>query len=219
MHIKIDIKIFAFTLLFIITSQIQIYVLLMIFAMLHEIGHLLAGLFLKLKPKNIELNPFGLAITFEGIGNKFTKNIIKKRILIALAGPLVNFLFIILAIILPEGELKLNIIYTNVVLMLVNLFPIYPLDGGRILKNLLHMRYGYFISCKIINKVSNIMIIGLIILSSILIFYFKNIAILFIIFYLIILTIQENYRFKIIEKAYEQINMQNNNIVLEKLPL
>ena len=49
MSIKIDLKIFLFLFLFLLTSQIEIYIILMIFAILHEIGHLIAGLILKFK--------------------------------------------------------------------------------------------------------------------------------------------------------------------------
>ena len=55
------------------------------------------------------------------------------------------------------------------------------------------------------NKVSNILIIILTVFSSLLIFYLKNIAILFVIFYLWIIIIQENRKFKLIEKAYNLI--------------
>ena len=57
MHLKIDLKIFIFILLFCITRQIEIYAVLMIFAILHELGHLFAGLLLKLKQKKVALNP------------------------------------------------------------------------------------------------------------------------------------------------------------------
>lgn len=215
MHIKIDFKIFVFVILFCLTKQIEIYILLMIFAILHELGHLLAGIILKLKPKRIEITPFGLAITFEGIGENFNGRVNQKKIAIALAGPLVNLIIIFLAMLIPLGDYKILIIYANLILLLLNLLPIYPLDGGRILKNVLHIKFGYWISCKISNKVSNIITILLTIVSSLSIFYFKNIAIFFIIAYLWILMIRENKRYRLIEKAYYVI--EKDNITLEKV--
>ena len=41
MSIKIDLKIFLFAILFWLTSQIKIYAVLMIFALIHELAHLL----------------------------------------------------------------------------------------------------------------------------------------------------------------------------------
>ena len=153
MHIKIGLKIFAFIILFCLTKQIEIYVLLMIFAILHELAHLLAGIILKLKPKGIEVNPFGLSVTFEGIGENFKNKIQQKKILIALAGPFINLAIAIALIIF--GQNQTLIIYANLILFLVNLLPIYPLDGGRVLKSILHIKLGHFESCKITNKISN----------------------------------------------------------------
>ena len=121
MQLKLDLKIFIFIILFCLTGQIEIYFLLLLFALLHELGHLIAGLCLKLKPKRMELNPFGLSITFEGYGEKFKDNIPTKRILIALAGPMVNLLFILIALCLPINVNRELILYSNVILLLLNL--------------------------------------------------------------------------------------------------
>ena len=43
MKFKIDLKIFLFAILFYFTKQIQIYAILKIFALIHELGHLIAG--------------------------------------------------------------------------------------------------------------------------------------------------------------------------------
>ena len=73
---------------------------------------------------------------------------------------------------------------------------------GRIIKNILHIKIGYFNSYKTINMISNLMVIGLIITTSIFILYFKNIAMLFIVLYLMILTVQENKRFNLVKRVY-----------------
>lgn len=57
MHIKLDFKIFIFILFFFVTKQIQIYIELMIFALLHEIGHIICGIALGLKLDRIEIMP------------------------------------------------------------------------------------------------------------------------------------------------------------------
>lgn len=61
MSIKIDLKIFLFGILFFLTRQIEIYVAIMFFAFLHEIGHLSTGLVLGFKPKSIAITPFRLS--------------------------------------------------------------------------------------------------------------------------------------------------------------
>ena len=49
MSIKVDLKIFIFLLLFLITNQSAIYLLLLAFAIIHEIGHLIARTMFRVK--------------------------------------------------------------------------------------------------------------------------------------------------------------------------
>ena len=42
MRFRIDLKIFAFFILFYFTRQIEIYSMIMLFCIIHELGHLLA---------------------------------------------------------------------------------------------------------------------------------------------------------------------------------
>ncbi len=42
MRFRIDLKIFLFIILFYCTKQIEVYAMIMFFAILHEIGHLIA---------------------------------------------------------------------------------------------------------------------------------------------------------------------------------
>ena len=74
MNIKINLKIFLFAIIFYFTKQIHIYVLLMLFAFCHEMGHLLCGIILSLKPKSLKIMPMGLSIEFE----IYSKNIKEK---------------------------------------------------------------------------------------------------------------------------------------------
>ena len=64
MQIKLDLKIFIFIIIFVLTRQIEIYGMLMLFAFFHELGHLLAGVLLGFKPKSLRINPLGLSISF-----------------------------------------------------------------------------------------------------------------------------------------------------------
>ena len=64
MKFRIDLKIFIFLIIFYFTKQIEIYSILMLFALVHELGHLLAGLLVGMKPEKLELMPFGVAISF-----------------------------------------------------------------------------------------------------------------------------------------------------------
>ena len=209
MQIKIDLKIFLFLLIFVITRQIKIYAILMLFALIHELGHLITGLVLGLKIEEISLIPVGFSIKFKTEIKDYNQKIKKanlvslKKMIIAIAGPVTNLIIIgIVAIYYKLTQmttiLKIPIdliIYSNILIFIFNLLPIYPLDGGRILKELVHIFAGLYKSYTVTNNIANTVIIILTIISSIAILIYKNIAILIIITYLWGMVILENKKF------------------------
>lgn len=207
MSIKIDLKIFLFLFLFLLTSQVEIYIILMIFAIIHELGHLIAGLILKFKPEEIKITPVGLQIKFkvdkensEKIKEARALNI--KKAIISLAGPLTNLIIAIVSIIIGNFNIKIQntyiyhiIIYSNLLIAMFNLIPIYPMDGGRFLNELLKIVIGNKRAYKITYIVSKTILILLTALSSILILYIHNIALVIILAYLWYLEVIEIRRY------------------------
>ena len=102
MRFRIDLKIFILLILFYFTSQVQMYAMIMIFALIHEIGHLLSGILLGMKAEKLEILPYGIGVSFKILPKDYNKKIIKgnyleiKKILVALAGPITNLILIIL---------------------------------------------------------------------------------------------------------------------------
>ena len=203
MRFRIDLKIFVFLIIFYFTKQIEIYAMIMFFALIHELGHLLAGLLLGMKAEKIELMPFGVSISFKIKVEEYNKKIKKgnlleiKKILVAIAGPLTNFIIILITNSLKIDIFKgLIIIYTNFLIMIFNLLPIYPLDGGRVLKGILHINFGIRKSELYTNIISKVMVAIITAISSIMILRVHNIAILLIDMYLWYLVIKEDTIFK-----------------------
>lgn len=196
----INIEIFLFIFIFILTRQIKIYAIFIAFTLIHEMAHALTGVLLGLKIKKIEIFPFGLKIIYEGNNNN--KNIEIKKFIIVLVGPLINLIIMVFAI---AFNLHTNIVYTNLIIAGFNLIPIYPLDGGRILKSLLSIKINKIKTNYIVNKISNITIILLTAITSILILYIQNIAIIVALAFLWYIVIRENKKYKIIKKVYETI--------------
>lgn len=205
MKIKLNLQIFIFILIFILTKQIKIYGILMLFAFIHELGHMLVGICLEFKPSNFEIMPFGVRVGFNVKIDNYNKKIKKgtilciKKIIIDLAGPITNLIFVLFYSMFNIeffGIERQYVIYSNILIGLFNLIPIYPLDGGRIIKNVIHIICGIKDAYIYTNLISKITIIILTIFASISILYLKNIAILFIIIYLWILVLIENKKYK-----------------------
>lgn len=218
MRIRIDLKIFLIAFIFILTNQIKLYMLIMLFALIHELGHLLAGLLLKLKPEKIEIIPVGVSIAFKLKTDDFNHKIGKsnlleiKKILIAIAGPLTNIIIIWIALKLHINIIeKISIIYANILIVMFNLLPIYPLDGGRIIKGILNICAGKRKANKYINIISIIITSCTTILSFIATWYSHNIAIIFITIYLWIIVVKEYKINKQKQKIYELLEKTIEN--------
>lgn len=183
----------------------------MIFAFLHEIGHLIAGILCGLKPKSISIMPIGFSIAFNLQTDDYNTKVCKgsilsiKKIIIALTGPVVN---VVLAAILLFYNVEMfgidnqNLVYANIIIAMFNLLPIYPLDGGRITKNVLEVFLSRAKSVKYINMISNITVWVVTALASIGVLYFENIAILLVIIYVWMINYRENRYYKVKSKIY-----------------
>ena len=126
-----------------ITGQIFIFVLCTVTAVIHELGHSFVASNLGYRLNKITLMPFGAVVSGNTDGLKFL-----DEIKIALAGPLLNLavslFFIATWWIYPELYAYTDVIVSvNLSMALVNLLPIFPLDGGRIIFCFLAERVGY----------------------------------------------------------------------------
>lgn len=216
MRFRIDLKIFAFIIIFIITRQIEIYTVMLFFAIIHELSHMLVGIMLGFKPEKIELNPLGLSLAFKPNYDDYNLKIRNanafeiKKIIVSLAGPISNLAIATLVGIFASPSIMVNtIFYANLLIAMFNLLPVFPLDGGRVLKGILHIIYGKWKAKKLVNDISFAVTVVLTAISSIAVFYYKNFAIVAIIAYLWIIVLKADsiYRKELI--LYNAINKNN----------
>ncbi len=134
-------------------------------ALIHEAGHIIVAYLVGVKISHIEILPFGIC-------GRLKDNLIKnpdKEVLIALSGPFLSFLLAFSAYLLKPyiSEDIYNCIFPlNLLLGIVNLIPVIPLDGGRILKAKLTKSLGILPALKISLFISYIFT-AVIILASI----------------------------------------------------
>jgi Zn-dependent protease/predicted transcriptional regulator len=118
---------------------------------MHEMGHALTARAFGIGTKDITLLPIGGVARLERMPDKPW-----QELLVALAGPAVNVVLAIIfgaiaiALQIPVteenlsygGNLILLLFVINVTLVLFNMLPAFPMDGGRVLRALLAMRLG-----------------------------------------------------------------------------
>ncbi len=185
MRLIIDLKIFPLIVLLALSGQSKMYLVFFIFTMAHEIGHLICGIILGLFPQKIKIMPLGISIMFKKDKTKWW-----KKILISLAGPLTN-ITIAGAIILNNTANCEYIVYTNYIIALFNLLPIYPLDGGRVIKAILEALYSKNVVYTYIKEINYIFLAIATLIGLIGVILIQNFFIVFILIYLWLMVILE----------------------------
>ena len=159
-------------------SSILIFLFLFLSVLVHELSHSVVALQLKSRVQRIVLLPIGGV----SIADELPENP-KEEFMIAVAGPLFNFILVFAILILvtvfplsfprdifAQGlnfdSIQLAIVqyplfalfWLNLVLGSFNLFlPALPLDGGRVFRSLFGMKLGYAQATHFISKISTIL--------------------------------------------------------------
>jgi Zn-dependent protease/CBS domain-containing protein len=127
-------------------------VLLFLCVLLHELGHVFAARYYGVPTRDVTLWPFGGIASMERMPEKPSQELV-----VAIAGPAVN-VAIIVALLLwlgprldpqsltkiedPATSMAVKLLAANIILVVFNMIPAFPMDGGRVLRALLAIKLG-----------------------------------------------------------------------------
>lgn len=138
--------------------------------LLHEFGHVIAARAFGVRTPDITLYPIGGVARLERMPEKPVQELI-----VALAGPAVNVVIAALLFLLlgagaafggagelndPGSALLSRLAAVNVFLVLFNLIPAFPMDGGRVLRALLGMKMSFLEATRHAVKVGRFVAVG-----------------------------------------------------------
>jgi Zn-dependent protease len=127
--------------------------LLFLCVLLHELGHVFAARRYGIKTADVTLWPFGGIASLERIPEKPMEELV-----VAIAGPAVNVVIAAVLILMlgatidpqhlaqlddPKISMIAKLAGANIFLVLFNMIPAFPMDGGRVLRALLAIRLGF----------------------------------------------------------------------------
>lgn len=174
----------------------------------HELGHLLMAKHYKWNTDKIYIYPLGGITKFDVIINKP----LKEELLIMLMGPIFQVCYFYLLTFLKVK----NISNFHYFLLIFNLLPIYPLDGGRLLDILLCYIFAYRKSYNITMFISFAMYIFI---SCLAVYFLNSYFFLFVLFLLVFKIFDEFNRRKeyfnkfLLERYLYTLNYKKRKII------
>jgi Zn-dependent protease/predicted transcriptional regulator len=133
---------------------------------LHEFGHIRMASRFGVRTPDVILLPIGGVARLERIPEEP-----RQELLIALAGPAVTLAIIVLLFLAAVGtgqnvlvsdplagnvSLVVQLLVSNVLVLVFNLFPAFPLDGGRVLRSLLARKMGLAKATRIAGSIGQV---------------------------------------------------------------
>jgi Zn-dependent protease/CBS domain-containing protein len=152
-------------------SGLAFMILLFACVLAHEFGHIFAARYFGVATPTVTLLPIGGVAQLERIPEKPS-----EEFLIAIAGPLVNVAIALVLVVVFGASLDARnlasmdssaahmldrLAVVNVFLVLFNMIPAFPMDGGRVLRALLATRLGHARATEIAASIGQVVAFGL----------------------------------------------------------
>jgi len=152
-------------------SGVIFVVILFACVLLHEFGHIVAARRFGIRTPDVTLLPIGGVASLERMPEKPG-----QEIAVALAGPAVNLAIAVVLVgifgarIVPDQlagmeltrpSLLDRVAFANVALLVFNLIPAFPMDGGRVLRAVLTLPLGYTRATQVSAVIGQVLAIGL----------------------------------------------------------
>lgn len=217
MKIKISILWILFLPIFYVTHLYKVLFFLFLLMSIHEMMHIVCAIQLRYKIEKVIVYPFGLSATIQDFEYKnswhelcITLSGLGVHILAAFFMPALSFFFHVSPSFLSYMQ------NANLSLLLFNALPIYPLDGGRIIRNILELVFPF-------KQAKKISLLTSIIIFFICIFYFpfnKSQIFLFLVLfsfqYIILMKeymqdIHSFYLYRYIQGCHKKLKIHHKN--------
>ncbi len=154
---------------------VSYFVLLFVCVLLHEFGHALVAKRYGISTRDIILSPIGGLARLE-----YIPKIPMQEFYIAIGGPLVNVVLVLICLIFvwiraiplnfdveylflnPSFDSMIQFLFwMNLTLFAFNLIPAFPMDGGRILRSLLSVKWGFDTATRWATAVGKLLAVGI----------------------------------------------------------
>jgi stage IV sporulation protein FB len=152
-------------------ASLAFMILLFACVLAHEFGHIFVARHFGVTTPTVTLLPIGGVAQLERIPEKPS-----EEFLVAIAGPLVNVAIAILLVVFFGASLDARTLVSvdnsavhmldrlamvNIFLVVFNMIPAFPMDGGRVLRALLASRLGYTRATEIAASIGQVVAFGL----------------------------------------------------------
>ena len=218
MRVKVHPSFYIYLLCIALLSSLSVCIGALAALLIHEISHYIACKIANEQIDQLELTPFGGVMTYKP-GSISSKGL--KGVFVHAAGPIGNYSALVLCAFLAHSNIRPDFLYSmlaaNISMLLLNLLPVFPLDGGHIV---FCLGYYIFSISRLVSTLSSMgIIVGFIgILVSVYGLVFKgllNCSLLIVSIHMMITAARQRYTM-LAENVYTVVQERMNEFIRAK---